>query len=343
MRGTGMLGIVGIRPIDQAAYEALIESNSMTMAELGSELGLSPQRLRPVLRALRERGLVVRQPGPPESFAAVAPEVALEALFLQQERELSEARKVAAQLGERYREAASWRHPPELIEVVHGGEAIGSRVEQVMRTAREQVRFVDKPPYAHLPGALHPVERDLLGRGVRFRGIYDRRALEVHDLRADLEAGLSLGEEARVVANAPIKMILADNRLGLIPLQSESPTLNSALIVHPSALLDALDALFGNLWQEAVPLALPDEDAMEAGTLSPEDTRLLALLTTGMPDRSIARQLGLSYRTFQRRLHGLMRELGAETRFQAGLHAAARGWVTLPLAERPASELPDAD
>ena len=59
------------------------------------------------------------------------------------------------------------------------------------------------------------------------------------------------------------------------------------------------------------------------------DARLLALLATGLPDRSIAKQLGLSYRTFQRRLHRLMDELGAQTRFQAGLRAAARGASSL--------------
>ena len=76
---------------------------------------------------------------------------------------------------------------------------------------------MDKPPYAKAPTSLHPVEDELLRRGVRFRGIYERRALELHDLRADLEMGLSLGEEARVVAVAPTKMILADSHLGLIP------------------------------------------------------------------------------------------------------------------------------
>ena len=54
---------------------------------------------------------------------------------------------------------------------------------------------------------------------------------------------------------------------------------------------------------------------------------LLALLVTGVPDVVIARQLGLSYRTFQRRLHELMGRLGAETRFQAGIRAVQLGWA----------------
>ncbi|WP_020666368.1 helix-turn-helix domain-containing protein [Amycolatopsis nigrescens] len=334
-----MLGIVGIPPAEQAVYEVLVDSQAMTAAELRARLRLTAQQLRPALKALRALGLVSRSAGPPERFTAMAPEVALEALFLQKEHELKQGRVFAAFLRDRYQEAAAGRQPSELIEVLHGGEQITMRVEQVMRTARREVRFVDKPPYAQPPSTLHPVERELLGKGVRFRGIYDRRALDLHDLRADLEAGLGLGEEARVIAEAPIKMILADTLLGLIPLRSGAPTLSSALVVHPSALLDALDAWFGNLWQQAVPLVFSGDEAPDAGLLSAEHTRLLALLTTGMPDRSIAKNLGLSYRTYQRRLSDLMRALGADTRFQAGLRAAARGWAELPLAER--SELPD--
>lgn len=45
---------------------------------------------------------------------------------------------------------------------------------------------------------------------------------------------------------------------------------------------------------------------------------LIPLLASGLTDRAIARQLDISFRTVQRRVHRLMRELGADTRFQAG-------------------------
>lgn len=46
-----------------------------------------------------------------------------------------------------------------------------------MRTARHEVCFIDKPPYAKLQNSLSQVEADLLAKGVRFRGHYDRDAL----------------------------------------------------------------------------------------------------------------------------------------------------------------------
>ncbi|MFE9310648.1 hypothetical protein ACIQCF_23520 [Streptomyces sp. NPDC088353] len=53
----------------------------------------------------------------------------------------------------------------------------------------------------------------------------------------------------------------------------------------------------------------------------------LALLHVGLTDAAIARQLGMGHRTVQRRLHALMMEVGAATRFQLGRHAARSGWL----------------
>lgn len=322
-----MLDVIGLSPLDLRVYGALVDSRSMTTAELADELGLSRQRLSQVLRGLAAKHLVMRAPGRPVRFTAVAPDVGLGALALLKEQELENARLVANRFRDRHRHAVG-RQVSDLIEVVRGSEAIARRADQIMRSARHEVRFVDKPPYAKAPASLNPAERDLLGAGVRFRGVYDRGALELHDLYADLEAGLRLGEEARVTVEAPLKMIVADHHLALVPLQSNAQTVDIALVVHPSTLLDAL---FQNLWRHSLPLCLPGSPHTTHNALSTEDSRLLALLTTGMPDRSIAKQLGLSYRTFQRRLRELMDFLGAQTRFQAGLQAAARGWVTVPV------------
>jgi DNA-binding NarL/FixJ family response regulator len=51
---------------------------------------------------------------------------------------------------------------------------------------------------------------------------------------------------------------------------------------------------------------------------------LLGLLVAGLKDETIARQLGVSLRTVQRRIAALMHELGARTRFQAGVAARDR-------------------
>ena len=323
-----VLATVGLAAADEAVYESLIDG-AATAADLEHRTGLRGDELAAVLARLEGAGLVGRQAGLPPRYTAAAPDVALEALLLRQEERLQRARLKAQQLTVRHRTALSGQDPAALVEVVTGRRAALQRFEHVQRSARREIRAIDKPPYATPSGNRNPVEREMLGRGVRYRVIYDPGGLSgYHDIGTDLENSTALGEQARVLPDAPTKLLLADDRIGLIPLQAAPSSIESIVVVHPSALLEALGALFESLWARALPLPLShEEDTGTADRPSRDEVRLLALLTTGLPDVVSARQLGLSYRTYQRRLHELMRRLGAATRFQAGIRAVRLGWI----------------
>lgn len=53
----------------------------------------------------------------------------------------------------------------------------------------------------------------------------------------------------------------------------------------------------------------------------------LRLMAEGHTDDAIAKRLGLSGRTVRRIATELMTELGARSRFAAGVHAVRRGWL----------------
>jgi DNA-binding CsgD family transcriptional regulator len=325
-----VLTAVGLDPTDHAVYVVLLDGPA-TVEEIAAERQLDADQVRAVLRRLEEAGLVGRAPGAgPARYVAAPPDVALEALLLQQEERLQRARLHVRRLTEQYRAAAAGQDPTSLVEVVTGRVAVLQRFEQVQRSAHTEVRAIDKPPYASPPGQYNQVESELLGRGIRYRVIYDPSGLpDYHDLQADLERTAALGEEARVLPGAPTKLILSDDRIGLIPLQAAPATIESIVVVHPSALLRALSALFESLWTHGLPLPLHvEQDGADSGYgPTQEERRLLILLTTGVPDVVVARQLGLSYRTYQRRLQDLMKRLDAETRFQAGIRAVILGWI----------------
>jgi len=299
-----------------------------SILELEQVTQIEQAQVAAAIGRLEEAGLVGRLAGSPIRYSAAAPDIALEGLLLRQAERLQRARLHAQRLAARHRRATAGQDPVSLVEVVTGRLAVLQRFEHVQRGAREEIRAIDKPPYATPTGNRNPIEAELLGRGIRYRVIYDPGGLtDYHDLQGDLEKSTALGERARVLPGAPTKLILADDRIGLIPLQAAPPTIESIVVVHPSALLEALSALFESLWSRALPLPLPPNGGVIQDGPIPEEVRLLALLATGVPDVVIARQLGLTYRTFQRRLRELMTRLGVETRFQAGMQAVLRGWI----------------
>jgi DNA-binding NarL/FixJ family response regulator len=85
----------------------------------------------------------------------------------------------------------------------------------------------------------------------------------------------------------------------------------------------ALVALHDHLWSLGSPLQ------RGTGRTAGErrDQTILALLGAGASDATIARQTGVSQRTVERRVRALMDQLGAGTRFQAGVQAARRGLI----------------
>lgn len=332
-----LLDALGVSAEDEQVYRALLRRPRATVTVLSRQTGRSVASLRRALPRLEELGLVSRLAGQPPQFVPTRPDVAVEALVSRRQEELAHARAAAQTLLAEL-PANDHQQPEELVEIVQGKQAVAQRFLQLQQTATEEILVLDRPPYAQDPHEQNPAEPDVLNRGVRVRGIYAAEALEVPGALALAHDAVAAGEEARIGRYVPTKLAIADRRLAILPLTSDQPNMvESALMVHASTLLDALVGLFEILWRDAVPLPAPDDGEGTTAPLLAEltthtpgaspDPQLLALLTAGLKDEAIARQLGISLRTVHRRTSRIMQELGARTRFQAGLHAARRGWV----------------
>ncbi|HEY9388418.1 MAG TPA: LuxR C-terminal-related transcriptional regulator [Mycobacteriales bacterium] len=331
-----VLGLLGLPADAEAVYEYLLDGGATTAADLATATGLTGQRVRALMRQLEARGLVHRvgsSTGSPPRYAAGDPAVALDAQLLRQEAEVTRARLRAQELSERFHRAAAGPDLGQIVEVVTGQEAVRNRVREAQYAARRELRMCDKPPYASQP---HPNGQGswtfhLAGRGGSIRNIYEQASITVPGrLGGDIFGSSLRGEQDRVLPELPTKLLLVDDRLAIMALQAPSQTLDSAIVVNPSALLDALSALFESLWRIALPLDLAVGGATvgEPEEPSEEERQILALLTAGLPDAAVARELGLSNRTYHRRLHDMMDHLGARTRFQLARQAARRGWLT---------------
>lgn len=313
-----MFEALGLTRVEELIWQALIDRPPAAAAELRDTDGLSARAVAATLGSLRAKGLVVALSGRPVRYTATAPDIALDILIRAKEEELRRTRLLTGQVMERYRSGRRAAAPEDIVEVVRGAEAVFQRWCQIQRAARTEICALDRPP--HLT-ATNPLEVEQLDSGVRFRAVYDTTVLELPGRLAIIEAMMRRGEQARVGA-APVKFVLADDRIGMISLQHPATT-DAVLVVHSSSLLVALRGLFDAIWHASVPIAT----GAGGDDLDPDDRRLLTYLAAGMTDDAIARQLGWHLRTVQRRVRRLMGELGVRTRFQAGLHAARRGWL----------------
>lgn len=314
---------------EETAYVLLLDNPDATLAELAA-MWPGPGPLSDALTRLEAAGLVGVHPGPPPRYAATTTD-AVTGLLQDRETALDRTHEHVRRLTETYREARAGADG-HVVEVVRGRRATQQAVLRVQRSARRELCCFDKPPYLYLESTA-AIDRELLGAGVQCRCIYDRTAVEDSGGLPTIEDLIHAGQQARVLPDLPMKMYLADDQRAILPLQPGPGGQESAIIVHPSALLDALRTLFDNLWDRAVPLHLPAHRAAGEGRPRAsriDDGRLVVLLLSGLTDEAIARQVGVGYRTVQRRIATLMTDLGARTRFQAGVQAAFR-----QLSQRP--------
>jgi DNA-binding NarL/FixJ family response regulator len=122
-----------------------------------------------------------------------------------------------------------------------------------------------------------------------------------------------------------MKMVMGDARIALVPLETSPEVIEVAAVVHPSALLESLHTLFELLWQRSERFGGVGSEAAGRGRFSEPDRQVLDLLTTGLTDKAVARQLGVTERTVQRRVQRIMAEYGVRTRLQLGLRLSSGG------------------
>lgn len=330
---TRLLDELGISPDEEWVYRALLRARKSSLSALARATELRPADVRRVLESLQQKGLASRSAESRDRFVPADPDVALEVLILRRQEALERSRLSVRQLVEEVKASARRRSSRELVEIVTGQEAITQRFDQVQRAAKREVMGVDKPPYATAGGLdQNAVEMDLLRKGIRYRAIYDQSVFDLPGKLALIREITAAGEQARLMEDVPMRLVIADHSLGLIPLSLSGPDMEEGdILIHASPLLEALILLFETLWVRAAPLQFvrPDSanDAHALDDFGAEDQALIVLIAANQKDDMIARQLGIGRRTVQRKLRRLMAKVGVSSRVQLAVEAAKRGLI----------------
>lgn len=318
------LRLLGIDRAASEVYLALLELAPAPLDAIGSAAGLGRAETATAYAELVDAGLASGAEEGEDVVAPVPPTAGLEILARHRAAEVEESRIAVGGAFESFRRQRLAAYNDHLVEVVTG-DAVGPRMRQAWASARDRIRQFDSPPYFPLPGATDDALATL-ARGVTQRVVYSRASLEYPgQLKDVIEPCVRAGEQARVLASVPVKLVIIDDAYALVSLSiKEADVHNTMLVVQPCGLLSALVALFEQSWQNALPF---HGRATRPGGLPPADRRLLWLLAGGASDDVIAREMGISRRTLFRRLSVLMARLGAANRFQMALQAQRSGWL----------------
>ncbi|MFI8963914.1 LuxR C-terminal-related transcriptional regulator [Streptomyces sp. NPDC053493] len=332
-----------------ALYQELRRRGVSNFPEVAGSLGLSPEEFERCRTELVTLGLIVPTTSthatsvdlrdaawrPDEdAVASVDPEIAL-LRVLDQERarlrehlaEADQAYSTLETLAGTFLRPGSLTRSEIAVETITDYRRIQQALEDIIDVTQEaSCSMYPTGPARQVPERIFERDRRKLAHGVRVRAIYRSQDAVRPEAAEVLNRRAELGVEVRIAPDLPMTMVIVDEQYAIVPLRPEAPG-EGAILARGPLLVRSFLSLYEHCWHTATPYG--DDVAPERGGdgLSEQQRAALQMLAAGMKDEKIARNLGVSLRTVSRMLSELMQELGASSRFEAGVRAVRLGWL----------------
>lgn len=301
------------------------------LPELGSaatELGLAPELVAEVISQLLAQRLLREDVDNPELLVAVDPELAGRLLVSPLEREIYQRRELIAQVQaqtELFRQdfARPAAVPAEISQIA-GHQQVRGCLQLAGDSCRDEILVLQagRQDTEDFDELLRLCEQ-LLERGVAVRIVCQHRSRADLTTRMKLKKVIDAGGQVRTASHLPRAAVVFDRTTAVLIGAEGEPACASQL--RDASVVGFLLDLFGQLWDEATPVA-----GAEAGYAEAADDlqqAIVAMMARGFTDEVLARKLGMSLRTCRRHIAALMRDLDAVSRFQAGVRAGQASLV----------------
>jgi DNA-binding CsgD family transcriptional regulator len=308
----------GLSPDADLAYRDLVMVGPRTVADLARDLSMPVRRAQAAVEELAAVGAA--RPENPRGLIRWLPASAPVLLG-----ELRRRKSRVVDMGE-----FSRRHRGVLDAIT---PATGLRANQLVDRSttrrriaeltalerREQLTLNQERSFTpDAVAAALPLDRKLAARGVRLRAV-GVAPDDGDSSSAGAQQLASVGTEYRERADVPLKLIVFDRRVALLPVDPCELEAGTYEIDDP-AVVGALVVLFEQLWSTA---ADPRRKGVPPIVLTPREKVVVGLLAEGHTDASAAQHLGISQRTIAYTLRALMDRVGVDNRFQLGLALGA--------------------
>lgn len=221
------LADLGLNGYEAAAYMALLGRSGLTPSELAVRAKVPRQRIYDVLDSLAAKGLCAFRDTSPKTCFATDPSLGLESLAhqraeaLERERERTalKARSLIDSLLPIFQAGRGQNDPLSYIDVLTDTNRIAAQSLEQARLAQTRVNACIKRPMILTAEQNWRFLREPLSRGVQYRALYEKAALEDDELRDWMASFREWGQEIRLVESLPVKMHAFDDNAALLSMQ----------------------------------------------------------------------------------------------------------------------------
>ena len=326
-----------LTPLEVALYRRALGRPGASLAELALDVDSTIEDVDKPATHLGEMGLLrIDERG---HVSAVSPMLAeatvlgTEDLELGARRASVESRRNAIRrLIVDWNEALGSQLPDPAVEVISDPSQMNNVLMHYADNCEQELMSVapGRLPRTRVDSRTRVANLHTLRRGVRLRALYQQIAIRDRHTRSYLTELADNGAKVRFTTSVPGRSLVVDRKIVLLPIPTEDPTKLGLAVVREPNVIAWMISTFEQLWAEAQTL----EDALsrdqDEAELDQTRTAILRLMAEGEKDEAISRRLSISVRTCRRQIADYMAQVGATSRFQAGVIAARAGHLDLP-------------
>jgi DNA-binding CsgD family transcriptional regulator/predicted transcriptional regulator len=322
--------------LDVALYRAALAVPGARVEVLAAAVDRSIQELDKSLALLTEMGLLRSEDGSEdgERFTAVSPMLAeattlgVEDLDLNARRMSVETRRNAIRrLVPDWNDMLTARTIETDVDVIHDQAQLGNVLMHYADRCRDEVLSVSpgRLPKTRIDNRTRIANLYTLRRGARLRALYQHAALNDRHTRSYLTELADNGAKIRFAASVPGRSLVIDRDVALLPIPTGDPSRHGLAVVREPNVVAWVIATFEQLWAESITLEAALSRSTDDTEIDQTRAAILRLMAEGEKDEAISRRLSISVRTCRRQIAEYMAQVGATSRFQAGVIAARAG------------------
>jgi HTH-type transcriptional regulator, sugar sensing transcriptional regulator len=254
---------LGLSGREAEIYIALLQKKEITAPEVAKITSVSRTKAYEVLQNLVKKQLCNEAfRNGRKVFSGIEPKIAIQNILSIYREELEKKTKLASGFEDKLMDLFNLREDitdsMDYIEVLNDAGQIRERWLNIQENTKYELLVFVKPPYTKALDDNVEYEGTVIEKKVSIRGIYEYNDIDTLEEKervvSIIEGYQRLGEEARIIKELPMKLVISDENITMFALKdriSLKPSITTMIVNHPSFAI-ALKNVFESYWQSSL-------------------------------------------------------------------------------------------